>query len=307
VAIFASLVVPIIVGYYQVVHSPPAGNVAANGSDLSRIHATFVHPNAFGTYLVTLALLAVGLYPHVSVAWRRTFMVLLVAMAPLIVFTYARGAWIGLCIGLFFLGFVQSPRLVVALLIGVIVVVVAVPSVSSRLSDLNRGPNKPIGTRGASVTSTVTRKVEPDSLSWRISYWGRVFPLWTQNPVTGIGLEMVRETTPEHEPPHNVFVQTTVEGGITGLVTLLALLVTIGLDLRRARRQARPGIEFGMTVATVAMSIGLLIELLTENILAEVALLWYFLVPLAWVVAVVGRRHLGRAGEPFDELVGSRI
>ena len=58
--------------------------------------------------------------------------------------------------------------------------------------------------------------------------------MWTQNPATGIGLEMVRETTPEHEPPHNVFVQTLVEGGIVALVTLLALLATLAFDLRHA-------------------------------------------------------------------------
>ena len=49
-------------------------------------------------------------------------------------------------------------------------------------------------------------------------------------------------------------------------------------------------------------------ELLTENILAEVALLWYFLIPVAWVVAVVGRHRTVPPGwlEPADELIDSR-
>ena len=286
-AMFASLLIPVVVGVWQIFHKTQA--TGTNGENLSRIHGTFVHPNVFAVYLVVLVLLAVGLYPHVSLSWRRAIILVAVVSGPLIVLTYARGAWVGLCIGLFFLGFTQSPRLVVTLLIGIIVVVVAVPSVASRLSDLDRGKSKPIGTRGASVSSRVTAKVEPDSLTWRVDYWGRVIPLLGENPVTGIGFEMVRETTPEHEPPHDVFIQTLVEGGIAAFVAFLALLTVLALDLRNAWRRARRGFQFGMTVATIAAALGLLVELLTENLLAEVALLWYFLVPVAWVLAVVGR------------------
>ncbi|HZP28167.1 MAG TPA: O-antigen ligase family protein [Acidimicrobiia bacterium] len=287
VAIFASMIVPIVVGYVQVIQNP--SNLKAANENLSRIRATFVHPNAFATYLVLVTLLAVGMYPHVSVKWRRAFMALIVAAAPLIVLTYARGAWIGLVLGLFFLGFVQSPRLVVFLLIGIIVVVIAVPSVASRLGDLNRGKSKPIGTRGASISSTVTAKVEPDSLTWRVDYWGRVIPLIGQNPVTGIGLEMVREVTPEHEPPHNVYVQTLVEGGIAGFTAFILLLLTLVFDLRNAWRRARKGLPYGLTIAVIAAAICVFVELFTENLLAEIALLWYFFVPIAWVVSVVGR------------------
>ena len=116
-----------------------------------------------------------------------------------------------------------------------------------------------------------------------------MLPLVGENPVTGIGFEMVRETTPEHEPPHDVFVQTLVEGGIAAFLAFVALLITLGFDLRNAWRSARRGFQYGLTVATIAASIGLLAELLTENILSEVALLWYFIVPVAWVLSVVGR------------------
>ena len=61
-----------------------------------------------------------------------------------------------------------------------------------------------------------------------------------------------------------------------------------------------------MAVATIAASIGLLAELLTENILAEIALLWYFLVPVAWVLAVVGRRYFAE-DEHSQDLAGTRI
>jgi O-antigen ligase len=276
-ALFASLLIPLIAGAWQAIHSSPSEGF--NASTLSRVDGTFVHPNAFATYLVTMVLLAMGIYKHMSPAWRRVLVLVVIAVIPMIVLTYARGAWIGLCIGLFYLGFVQSPRLAAALLGTIALVIVAVPSVSSRLADIGGSEKLQFGK---------TAVVEPNSLDWRVQYWGRVIPLLEQNPGTGIGFGMVQQSTPEHEPPHNVFVEALVEAGVAGLIALLAFLVTLGFDLRLARRRARRGLAGGMTVAMIACSLAMFTQLFSENLLAG-SILWYYFTPLAWVLAVAAR------------------
>jgi O-antigen ligase len=276
-ALFASLLIPITVGAWQAIHSSPSAGF--NASTLSRVDGTFVHPNAFATYLVTMALLAMGIYKHMSSAWRRVLMVVVIAVIPMIILTYARGAWIGLCIGLFYLGFVQSPRLAAALLATIAIVIIAVPSVSNRLADL--GSSETLHFGSASV-------VEPNSLSWRVQYWGRIIPDVGQNPGTGIGFGMVQQTRPEHEPPHNVFVEALVEAGIAGLIAFVAFLVTLGFDLRLARRRARRGLAGGMTVAVIACSLAMFSQLFSENLLSG-SILWYYFTPVAWVLAVAAR------------------
>jgi O-antigen ligase len=276
IALFGGLIIPVSVGIWQAIHSSPSQGYGS-ASDLSRIDGTFVHPNAFATYLVTLVLLAVGLYPHLNVRWRRAMVAVVLVCGPLIVLTYARGAWIGLMVGLLYLGFVQSPRLVVFLLVGVVVVMLAVPSVSGRIADVGQNEKLQFGAQ--------TTVVEPNSLSWRVDYWGRVLPLLGQNPVTGIGFGMVEKSTPEAAPPHNVFVQVLVEGGIACLVAFLAFLATLVLDFRRARRRATRGFAGGMTVATIAAALAMFTQLFSENLLLG-SILWYFLVPVAWVLAV---------------------
>jgi putative inorganic carbon (HCO3(-)) transporter len=270
IATFASFIVPALVGYAQLRNSKPAQTY--NAVNVGRVEGTFVHPNAFAQYLVIIVVLAVALMPHVSVRWRRSLVVIAVAALPLLLFTYARGAWVALYVALLFVGLAQSKWLVIGLLAGALVVVFTVPSVSTRLGDLSK------------QKSTLQGVSDPNSASWRVGYWGRVLPLVKQNPITGIGFDMVQHSTPEKLPPHNSIVEAFVETGVIGLAAFLALLVAIWADLRAAFRRRR-GFGRGMTLAAAAIGVTLFMQLFSENLLGQPVILWYFLGPLAWVIA----------------------
>jgi putative inorganic carbon (hco3(-)) transporter len=271
IATFASFVVPALVGYVQLRGSKPAQTY--NAVDVGRIEGTFVHPSAFASYLVLIIVLAVALAPYVTGRWRRSLGVIAVAALPLLLFTYARGAWVALYVTLLVVGLAQSKWLVIGLLAGALVVVFTVPSVSARVGDLSK------------TKSTTVGVSDPNSLSWRIRYWGRVLPLVKQNPITGIGFDMVAHTTPEKLPPHNGFVQAFVETGVLGLASFLAIVAAIWADLRTAARRRLSGFGRGMTLATAAISLALFMQLFSENLLGQSVILWYFLGPLAWVIA----------------------
>ena len=194
-------------------------------------------------------------------------------LTAVVVHVRARGAWVALYVALLIIGLAQSKWLVIGLLAGALLVVFTVPSVSARLGDLSK------------TKSTTAGVNDPNSLSWRIGYWGHVLPLAKPNPITGIGFDMVQHSTPEKLPPHNDFVQAYVETGVIGLAAFLALLVAIWADLRAAARRRRIGFGRGMTLAAAAIGVTLFMQLFSENLLGQPVILWYFLVPLAWVIA----------------------
>ena len=250
---------------------------------MSRVQGTFVHPNPFATFLVILAVIALAVLPHLEGGWRQlSALVVFGAASGVTVLTYARGAWIALVLGVIVIGICQDRRLLVGLVLGIAVVVVAVPSVTSRLSDLNK--------------TRVEGRGDPNSLAWRVSYWERLVPLTARNPVTGIGLEQVLATQPEKLQPHNVFVQTLVETGLLGFVCLGGLCIAMARDLRRAIRSAPGGLSRGVAVGAAAAALGLFFQLGSENLLTQAAIHWYLAVPLAW--AFVATSSGGRVAHP---------
>ncbi len=276
-ATFLSLVIPAAVAFIQLASGGITGSPGAG--DLGRIEGTFVHPNAFATYLVTLALIAVALRAHLPARGRMFMNLAALLSTVLLLFTYARGAWGAMLVGLLVIGLLQDRRIIIVLLVGLVAIMITVPSVATRLADLGGGGQ------------TVPGVVDPNSLAWRVGYWKEVLPYTAQNPISGIGLGMVQRTAPQSLPPHNVFVQALIEMGIIGLVSLCALIVFLASELRKALRSAPPGFERGIVVAAIAASVGVLMQLPSENLITQVVSHWYLLVPVAYSFAMMRKRE----------------
>ncbi|MPY92473.1 MAG: hypothetical protein GEV08_05210 [Acidimicrobiia bacterium] len=265
----ASLVVPALVAIGQSQSSEVEQYI-----EVSRIRGTFVHANPFATFLVILAVVAVAVRPHLRGGARLAATAVMATSSTLVLFTYARGAWVALILGLVVIGFKQDRRILVGLASLVIVVVIAVPSVTARLSDLS--------------AERVEGRGDPNSLAWRFGYWGRLLPEVAESPVTGIGLEQVLAHSEEGLQPHNVFVQTVVETGLLGLTCLVGLCVSMATELRRAMRRASPGLHRGVAIGAAAAAVGLFAQLLSENLLTQAAIHWYLAAPVAFAVALYG-------------------
>lgn len=274
----ASLLVPALVAISQAQH-----NEVERYLEVSRIQGTFVHANPFATYLVILAVLAVAVRPHLGGAARLAATAVMGTAGALTLFTYARGAWVALILGLVVIGLKQDRRLLVGLVSVIVVVLMAVPSVTARLSDLSE--------------ERVEGRGDPNSLAWRFSYWGRLLPEVGESPVTGIGLEQVLARSEEGLQPHNVFVQTVVETGLLGLTCLLGLCVAMAGDLRRAIRRAPPGLARGVAIGAAAAALGVSAQLLSENLLTQAAIHWYLAAPVAFAAAIAAR---GNEAVPDD-------
>ncbi|MGH3601724.1 MAG: O-antigen ligase family protein [Pseudonocardiaceae bacterium] len=267
VAAFASAVIPIL---YAGIQAARHGGVSIGG--FSRIQGTFDHPNPFATYLTFVIIMGVALYKHLPSRTRFPMMLLVAGCSACLLLTYTRSAWIATIAGLLIVGLFQSPRLVGTLLVLILLVAIAVPSVSHRFSDLQG--------------STRVSGASANSLVWRFSYWKQVASLADQTPVTGIGLKMIEERTDSAKNAHNDFLRVYVETGLLGLSAYVALLVGLARTARRALKTARPGLHRGIAVGFSACLAAFILLSVVSNVISQVVLLWYFVVFAAAAFAV---------------------
>jgi putative inorganic carbon (HCO3(-)) transporter len=282
-ALLFSLIPPIILGLYQN-FVDTAGSYYA---DVSRVEGTFVHPTPFSEYLVTLMLLLLPL--SMNVRGTRAKWIIRIALGfcgALEIFTYTRTGWIALLVALLYLGFKGYKKMLIGLVISLVVLVAAVPSIVSRFSDLSAKP--------------VATGVPANSFSWRVNYWGQVLPLANSNPVTGLGFDMVQHTTDIGLQPHNIYVETYTETGLVGCAALIGVILSFGRTLRRRARNALTPRNKAYALSASAIGIAFLTMGLGENLLVSPVIFWY--------VAAAMTFGLGRAAElrgeqprfPFD-------
>jgi putative inorganic carbon (HCO3(-)) transporter len=264
VCLFLSLVVPAAVGLRQWVTNH--GNTYTAG--VSRVAGTFVHPASFADFLLLLLPMAALLVVSYR-GWFRTVMCAVLAVAAgLLLVTYTREAWLAAIVSLLYLGIRARREVLYAMIGGLLVLLVAVPSVSSRFADLH--------------ATAVAPGVPNNSLSWRIGYWRQLVPMAGINPVTGIGFDVVQRVRPEQLQPHNVFVEAYVETGVFGLLALLLVIWSFAGDLHRRLRDAMQGWDRLLALAAVSVALGILAGFPGENLLTQTFVYWYAAVAMTF-------------------------
>lgn len=284
-AFFASAVLPLAFGLAQLVWAPPD----PTDNSLSRVHGTFVHPNALADFLAVQVIVAVAVLPHLGRRWQVALGSLTAVTGLVLVFTYARAAWVAALVGVVYLGARYRRELLLGVGLAVAVVLLTVPSTLTRVADV--------------TDDTSYGGVPANSLAWRVHYWGEIAELAPESPVTGIGLETVRERMDEQLQPHNVPVQTAVELGAVGLAFLVALVVSTVTYLRRRRAEATDQWSRSLAAASTAVAIAVALMAVSENLLTATAPYWYLAaamtfgyVPGGVGVAPVGASSKGGAG-----------
>lgn len=267
-AVLWSLVVPATMAFIQLLTS--RGTAAY--IEVGRVQGTFSHPNPFGTYLAMV--IAIGLVLCLT-APRRTRGVLLATVgiaAVVLLFTYSRGAWTAAIVGVVVIALRLNRRILRYMLVAGILVVVAVPSVATRLGDLS-GDHEAVANE------------DPNSLAWRVGYWEDIFSLGVDSPVGGIGLDSTQLVRSEGLAPHNVFVQSFVELGVPGFAALLIALVACVNQVHRADYWARDEWERALAAGAAAVGVGFFLQMFSENLLTQPVSLWYFAVVIAAALA----------------------
>ncbi len=185
-----------------------------------RVVSTFENPNVLGEYLIMLIPLMFALVIIADTRrCRFAFMLALAFAVGCLVYTWSRGAWLGIMIGMLIFLLMYTRKTLMVLIPGIL----AVPLVLWKFSD-------------SSIVQRLTSigDMADSSTSYRVNIWRGVLDLlgdlWAGG--IGIGLAPFREIYPAYSleaieaapHAHNLFLQITVELGVVGLLVFLAVI-----------------------------------------------------------------------------------
>ena len=211
--------------------------------------------------------------PPVVLAWIGVMAVQLVA-------TETRGAWVAALLGIAVVALLMEPRILGGVAVAAMVVVLAVPSVTSRVTDLVPDPDQPR---------------RESSLAWQFDHWQEVAVLNEDARVLGIGIGVTRATTVHNKDPHNDYLRAFVETGWVGLLSYLFLVWAMLRTAHRTLREVAPDDPLrGVVVGTFAYLVAFAVASLAENLITTVSFLWHVMPLVAltsWVARNPARPH----------------
>jgi len=190
-------------------------------SDISlRVYSFFNNPNVLGEFLVLTIPIAIALiWNKVKDTHRVLFSLILIFMVACMIFTWSRGAWLGMLIAVALYLVISDKRWMFAGILLLFLVPVG----------LYVTGNSAIIERFMSIGNTADT-----STAYRVSIWQASLGIISDFWVGGIGIGSDAYTTiyPSYALPgarfalhsHNLYLQFLVETGIFGIVSLLCVL-----------------------------------------------------------------------------------
>jgi O-antigen ligase len=292
VAVYASAIVPLLVGLQQFAF----GSYLKESSGLGRVTGTFLHPNAFGFYLVLLLIMGAAVFRYLDGAARLLVGGVIVVGAVELLLTYSRGSWVTVVAGVLVVGALQARKLLLLVPAGLALVVVAAPSVLTRLSDLSQEETIN-GTPG-------------NSFLWRVNHWGVVLDGARGHEFLGLGPSASDYLGAEVLPPHNDFVRMYVETGVLGTTVYVAVIVAALMAALRAFRTVPGGhLDRGVAVGAVGCTVAFVLGSFGGNLISEVVVLLYVFAFFALASSLTAARPATppqRVAAPAEPAVSGR-
>jgi len=191
-----------------------------------RAYGSFPHPNILGGFLIVSLMSVIGLLKERPLLWQR---MLLWISVPIMIaglfFTFSRSAWLGFLVALSFFfvleGGIQIRKQKRFFILLIFSMAVSVFSLSWIFSEI------------FSVRFQGHARLEQMSLEERLQSYHDAEVLFSQHPVTGIGIgsftQAIFQLDPsreawQYQPVHMVWVLLLVETGVIGVVLFLNFL-----------------------------------------------------------------------------------
>ncbi|MEW6234826.1 MAG: O-antigen ligase family protein [Candidatus Omnitrophota bacterium] len=263
-ALFISLLIPCLTGFYQLLF-----HEGAIVRGVHRIQGTFVHPNPFSFYLS----LMIGL-TYWQWRWserRAAWMALMIGEMILLLATFS-------FTGLAMLGTMglsiamgesrQLRRIALAAGILFLAVFIATPTGRYRIWE-------EMGIENLDEIESTHRMT--NSLTWRLLNWRFLYREWAKSPWVGFGLNSTPKINPMRNAqgvghdPHNDYVRYLAETGALGLAGFLAWAIGIGAGLRRLLDAAAAGPARSLALMAIGVYIAWLVGSLNDNLITATA------------------------------------
>ncbi len=248
----------------------------------TRIVSTFENPNVFAEYLLLLIPFAVAfLIRKGSVQAKLLYGLALAVMLVCLVFTWSRGAWLGLLVGMFLFFVILSKKS----LIGIIGVVLVSPLLSWLV------PNA-VTERFLSIGN-----LAESSISYRISAWYGVLELLNKTWWCGIGVgsaafdavypSVALAGTGAIKHAHSIYLQLLAELGIPGLLVFVLILFLFVQNCFEYLLRVKNREEKGFVPAGIAAVAAILVMGATDHIWYSYRIFLAFWTVLALVNAFI--------------------
>lgn len=245
----------------------------------ARVGSTFENPNVLGEYLVIIIPVAIAmLWGQRSWISRLLTIGLAGIMLVCLVYTYSRGAYIGLILAFALFAVLRDRRFIVLGIIGLLLLpFILPPSVINRFTSIGN--------------------LSDTSSSYRISVWLGSLKLvgdyWPSG--IGLGLEPFKLIYPKYSlnaayahHSHNIYIQLLIEMGIVGFLAFLAMVAVYYKTLIAGFFKTRDKFISTFMIAAASGMAGFLAQGMVENIWYNNRVLLTFWVMLALGMAAKG-------------------
>jgi O-antigen ligase len=239
----------------------------------ARVGSTFENPNVLGEYLVMIIPVAIAmLWGQKRWLSRVLTLGLTASMLACLVYTYSRGAYLGLMLALALFAVLRDRRFIILGVIGLLALpFVLPPSVINRFTSIGN------------LTDT--------SSSYRISVWLGSLKLvkdyWPSG--IGLGLEPFKLIYPKYSlnaayahHSHNIYIQLLIETGIAGFLTFFAMILVYYKTLLAGFYRTKDSFTSTFMIAIASGMAGYLAQGMVENIWYNNRVLLTFWVMLAF-------------------------
>jgi putative inorganic carbon (HCO3(-)) transporter len=238
----------------------------------ARVGSTFENPNVLGEYLVLIIPVAIAmLWGQRGWFSRLVTLGLAAIMILCLIYTYSRGAYIGLMLAFAMFAVLRDRRFVILGVIGLLMLpFVLPPSVINRFASIGN--------------------LSDTSSSYRISVWlgslKLVSDYWPSG--IGLGLEPFKLIYPKYSlnaayahHSHNIYIQLLIEMGIAGFLTFIAMIVVYYKTMLAGFYKTRDRFISTFMIAIASGMAGYLAQGVVENIWYNNRVLLTFWVMLA--------------------------
>lgn len=261
-----------ILQFIMKVENPVKWTDAAEG-DITRVFSIIGSPNILGSLMVLLIPMAAGLFFAASKPLEKLlFLGSAGAMCLCLLFTFSRGAWLGLAVAAFVYFAIKDKRLLVPIVVLGLLAVIFVPSITGRITYMLSSQYVASSIKGGRLG-----RLEAGLEILRSNLW------------IGVGLgrfggAVAMNNIPGSYYMDNYYLKTTLEMGIVGLMAFLALIFSLLSWSRRVLLSVRGSTKYELVLGAFAGMCGVLFHNLFENVFEVPMMVTYFWLLAAFIM-----------------------
>lgn len=174
-------------------------------------------------------------------------------------FSFGRSGWIGFALALMLMSMIRFKRLVFILPLILILVVLLVPAIGQRFSDISFNNDVSSG---------------DSTFSQRLKYWQAALTIFRSHPLLGVGTGVGRYVVGDYRGLypvmiHNDYVSALLETGIIGFILFLFWHYQWFVGLFKAYARSAMGFEKTASLAALIVLISIMVMRVTDNILLD--------------------------------------